>query len=207
MATPRLDHLSKKDWERVYEPAEDSFLLLDALESELSLLRNTLVGLEIGSGSGTIATFVARELLCHMITTDINPDACEITLRTGKHNNVEIDPLLADLASVLRPGLVDLLIFNPPYVVTPPEEVGTNDIAASWAGGIRGRQVIDRLLPLVKTILSPDGIFYMVLINENDPDEIKSILKADGFHSKTIMYRKAGYEGLSIVRFSRSLAS
>ena len=53
----------------------------------------------------------------------------------------------------MRPYLVDVLIFNPPYVPTPKEEVGLRGIEAAWAGGIDGRQVIDEFLPLIQVLI------------------------------------------------------
>lgn len=57
---------------------------------------------------------------------------------------------MTDLISgVALEGSVDILIFNPPYVPTPSEEVNSDGIEASWAGGLHGREVIDRFLLLV----------------------------------------------------------
>jgi release factor glutamine methyltransferase len=39
LPTPSLSHLSKEDFTRVYEPAEDTFILLDALEADAERLR------------------------------------------------------------------------------------------------------------------------------------------------------------------------
>ena len=37
--TPSLAHLKKTDYDNVYEPAEDTFLMMDALEKDAEFLR------------------------------------------------------------------------------------------------------------------------------------------------------------------------
>ena len=46
-------------------------------------------------------------------------------------------------------------------------QVGNMGIEASWAGGEKGREVTDRFLPHVHQLLSPQGLFYLIIIKEN----------------------------------------
>jgi release factor glutamine methyltransferase len=75
--TPDYSHLSVCDFEQVYEPAEDSFLLLDAIEAQieaLDLLRPALC-VEVGPGSGIISAGIGSFLKsgCFIVAVDINP--------------------------------------------------------------------------------------------------------------------------------------
>lgn len=132
-----------------------------------------------------------------------------------------MEPLLPRLS-----GKVDVLLFNPPYVVTPSEEVGSRGIEAAWAGGKRGREVTDRFLPAVAQLLSADGLFYLVTIAENDPgeftkrweetvcqhnelmkyfsEEIITLLGQRGLNGESVMCKRAGNERLAVLRFHRN---
>jgi len=143
LPTPSTSHVS---FDRVYEPAEDSFLMIDTLSSasEKQFLQRRLHGtvplvLEIGSGSGVIIAFVtahskslfSRRDIC-TLAVDINPYACNETISTvvsaqatSRHNEgVFLGAVQSDLDSSLRDNSVDVLIFNPPYV--PTEETPAN---------------------------------------------------------------------------------
>ncbi|KAJ7418048.1 HemK methyltransferase family member 2 [Willisornis vidua] len=169
LPTPRYEHVGQRgSFRDVYEPAEDTFLLLDALEQDAGRLQEARVVLlyvinkshpefslfrieiclEIGSGSGVVSTFLASSILgssALYICTDINPMAAYCTQKTALLNNVHLQPVITDLVKGLSPrlnGKVDLLLFNPPYVVTPSEEVKSHGIQVSWAGGKQGREVV-----------------------------------------------------------------
>nr|XP_054510987.1 methyltransferase N6AMT1 isoform X1 [Agelaius phoeniceus] len=213
LPTPRYEHLGPRGpFQDVYEPAEDTFLLLDALERDADSLREARVDicLEIGSGSGVVSTFLASSILgpnALYICTDINPMAAYCTQETALLNNVHLQPVITDLVKGLSPrlnGKVDLLLFNPPYVVTPSEEVKSQGIEASWAGGKQGREVMDRVFPLVPDLLSPGGLFYLVTIKENNPDEILETMKKSGLKGTRVLSRQAGQEMLTVLRFRKS---
>uniref|UniRef100_A0A673BFX2 Methyltransferase HEMK2 n=1 Tax=Sphaeramia orbicularis TaxID=375764 RepID=A0A673BFX2_9TELE len=209
--TPLYSHAGRGEFSEVYEPAEDSFLLIDALEkdAEMLQLKSPCVCLEVGSGSGVVSAFLASVVgpSALYICTDVNPAAAQCTAMTASCNGVSLQPVLTDLVECLLPwlsGKVDVLLFNPPYVVTPSEEVGSKGIEAAWAGGKRGREVTDRFLPLVAQLLSKKGLFYLVTIAENNPEEIIRLLQECGLRGESCLSTRAGNERLCILRFSWS---
>ncbi|CAL8291061.1 unnamed protein product [Lota lota] len=209
--TPIYAHAGRGRFEEVYEPAEDSFLFIDALEQDADKLQNPSVCLEVGSGSGVVSAFLASVVgpSALYLCTDVNSVAARCTVTTASCNNVALQPVITDLVECLLPrlcGKVDVLLFNPPYVVTPSEEVGGSGIEAAWAGGRRGREVIDRFLPMVTQLLSNRGLFYLVTIAENRPEEITRLLGEAGMTGGLCLARRAHNERLSVLRFHRTLS-
>ncbi|KAF8604945.1 S-adenosyl-L-methionine-dependent methyltransferase [Ceratobasidium sp. AG-I] len=214
--TPDLSHLTKDDLRRVYDPAEDTFLLLDALEQDATFLQELkpTVCVEVGSGSGCVSAFlgsILKDVGSLIISTDINHYASKCTAGTGSKNSVRIDPVVCDLVAPLLPRLfhhVDVLIFNPPYVPTEEEEAlnaqAQGDIAGAWAGGFDGMAITNRLLDNLGNILSPRGYLYLVALKQNDPSAI--IRRMEGrweMVGEIILERRAGREHLFIIRFAR----
>ncbi|KAJ1476642.1 S-adenosyl-L-methionine-dependent methyltransferase [Baffinella frigidus] len=199
--------LGGADWEHVYEPAEDTFLFMDALEADLPFIQEMkpTVVLELGTGSGTISAFLASLYPgpC-FIATDRNPTAATAAQRTFAANEAPVDVVVADLFSGIRVrGGIDILLFNPPYVPTPPDEINSSAIAMSWAGGDKGREVVDRVFADLDKHLSPKGCMYVVALDSNDPKEIAAWMGTKGFRTKVVKKRTAGIERLLILRIWR----
>jgi release factor glutamine methyltransferase len=151
-----------------------------------------------GEVKGTGGQFV-----CY--ATDLNPDAVAATTSTAEAHGVSarVEVVRCDLMGPLKQrlrGTVDLLLFNPPYVLTPSEEVGRGGIAAAWAGGIDGREVLDRLLPDIGGMLAPGGTFLLLLLEQNKPKEVAAVLEAQGLTCKMMATCSADEERLHVMR-------
>ncbi|KAK8844645.1 hypothetical protein IAR55_006492 [Kwoniella newhampshirensis] len=208
LPTPHIAHLTEDDYEHVYEPAEDSFILLDALEADADDLRRSkpTICVEIGSGSGIASTFLSSLLEPNdslIISTDINRYACEATIKTASANDTTLNPILCNLLDPLLPrlkGEIDVLLFNPPYVPTEIHELedtqASRDIGGAWAGGEAGMVVTKMILDQLPHLLSPGGRFYLVAVAQNKPKFIAEELLRRGLRVE----RRAGRELLYVLR-------
>jgi len=109
---------------------------------------------------------------------------------------------------------IDVLLFNPPYVVTPSEEIYdpstkssslSSSLTAAWAGGLRGREVVNRILYDIKSWLRPNGgTFLVVAYAQNDIEEMMSILSnQDGMRVERAKWTKADEESLVVLKAVR----
>ncbi|KAJ3523465.1 hypothetical protein NM688_g8726 [Phlebia brevispora] len=211
--TPDLSHLTREDYEHVYEPAEDTFILLDALEADTNELQEMKpriyaeAGLDQDASQRSSGLYWVMAAVCIFglarvlfltygsvyLTTDINVHAAQCTARTGKQNKITLDPVVGNLADPLLPRLsrnIDLLVFNPPYVPTRGEEALEAqidaDIQGAWAGGKDGMQVTDVLLDQLDDLLSPTGRFYLVAVKDNNIPGIRARMQQrHGIHNRS----------------------
>lgn len=204
METPHQNHINKADFDHVYEPSEDSFLLIDALEKDLNYLKakKPTICLEVGSGSGVVITALGMAFpntIC--ISTDVNFKACVMTKQTAGYNKVQMDAINMDLVAMTKDNLFDVIIFNPPYVVTESGECGGCDISASWAGGWNGREITDRLLEMIPKKLARNGTFYLLLIKENIPEEVIEIMRKHQYKHELVIERRVKNEHQFVFKF------
>lgn len=216
METPYLPRAKfGHDFNDVYEPAEDTFLLLDALEKDLDeLIKNASICIEFGSGSGTVITALSKSLGTRsklLIATDINIHACRTTRKCANHHNQKgIEVLNTNLAECLLhnklDNQVDVLVFNPPYVPTEETETLNNrdcKINLSWAGGKHGRKLIDRFLNqyVVDLLSKPYGVAYLVALEQNNIRELQNLLIDHDIRGSVAIDRQAGAEHLYIIKY------
>ena len=115
---PSMNHLKSMDYQQVYEPSDDTFLLLDALYLDFYLSKrkgndspkfslDRINSLEVGCGTG-VATILLGQILrnrlkdqgtiekfqdsisCRHFITDINEYALETALITANENFIDV---------------------------------------------------------------------------------------------------------------------
>ena len=128
-----LGSIDSKEYRNIYEPNEDTYLLIDALnlESKNSIVaQNPSTVLEIGIGSGAVINSLYMMMKrdgckvdeINFTGTDINPEALVSARKVTEDNKTTIDYKECIFADGIETKM-DIIIFNPPYVVTSEEEL------------------------------------------------------------------------------------
>lgn len=187
----------------VYEPAEDTFLLLDALEKEKWLGTETV--LEVGAGTGIVSIFLSKKVK-KVYSLDINPRAAMCTKKNAAANKARnIRVFCSDLFGAVGGEKFDAIIFNTPYL---PEDSVTEKFAdPSWSGGKSGRAVIELFLAGIKGRIFPGGRVFMVESSLSGYEKTPEFLNKNGFTASVCEKRKLFFEELVVIKAKVILAA
>lgn len=172
--------------EKVYEPAEDSFLFAENLADDLGDCV-----LDMGVGCGILAILSVAKAN-KIVAVDINPYAIRCAKENANISGVQgqiffvegnlFDPFKAN-------EKFDTILFNAPYLPSSISE-GKTWLEHAWIGGVRGRRVIDPFICDAPPHLKSDG---RILLLQSSLSDINKTLRK--FEDKklipTIIARKA----------------
>jgi len=176
---------------QVYQPEADTYLLLDAARAEVKPGDRVL---EIGTGSALIAAELAG--VTGVVATDINPHAA-LCAREKR-----IDVVRNDLFSGIR-STFDLILFNPPYLPTLPEDRIDDWLEYALDGGTSGGEVIGRFAEEVGRVLAPGGRILLLISSLTGLPEVRDIFFRQSFTSEIVMKEKVEDENLYVLRIVR----
>ena len=181
----------------VYNPAEDTFQLLEAIK-----VNDGDHVFEIGTGCGIIALACAQKG-ADVICSDVNPFAVELVKKNYMQNmkllNGNFEVRLGDLFSVLSLGeKFDIIIFNPPYLPTKKDEKVDRWFDTAVDGGISGLDVTTRFLEGLKDYLMPDGRAFFVFSSLSDRKKLEKIIAKNGLKYEVVLSRVFDDEQLDV---------
>lgn len=132
--------------ESVYEPAEDTWLALEAVK-EIQGERRLAVCVDVGAGTGVLG------LQCgvygsYTVLIDVSPCAVYCSLLNSRRMGLDalVDVAQCDNMTCIRCPSEGLAVYNTPYL--PVEDEGLEGLA--WSGGIHEAERLARLVSTCK---------------------------------------------------------
>ena len=184
------DLMDRRDPDLVYQPAEDSRLLGEATRE---FVDEGDVVLDVGTGSGWVAS-VAAEEGAEVVGADLNPHAYREARDRG------IQTVRGNLVEPFRNDAFDVVLFNPPYLPTEPEDEGDDWLETALSGGESGRAVVDPFLDTVRRVLAPDGEVLLLVSSLTGLDEVTDRAAENGLAAEEVDSEKFPFERLVVLR-------
>jgi len=181
--------------ESVYPPELDTALMLRCLRSAQPAGKRVL---DVGTGSGALAVAAALWGASEVVATDVNP-LCELAVQVNSQRyGVQVEFRLGDLFQPVRGERFELITFNPPYLAEEPRDLAS----AAWAGGPRGRRLIDRFVEGVGEHLTPGGAALLLQAESNGLDETLNLARRLGLLVTPVGSQKVAFDRLWVLRIS-----
>ncbi|MBI4392757.1 MAG: methyltransferase [Euryarchaeota archaeon] len=179
----------------VYEPAEDTEAMLEALR-----VRPGQRVLDIGTGTGVLAIQAARAG-GRVVATDVNPYAVALARLNAARNGVAIDVVRASLFQPFR-GRFDVVLFNPPYLPVDPGDRIRGWLNLALDGGETGDAVIEPFLRDLAGHLEPHHGKAFMLVSSftgGGIEQQEGNAQSRGFRVVEVASRRLPYERLAVL--------
>jgi release factor glutamine methyltransferase len=180
----------------VYPPAEDTYLLLDAIE-----LESADSFLEVGCGAGLIA-MAAAGVAKRVVAIDISLNAVRNTIRNMRLNSVEelSGVIQSDLLSALaHDARFSAIALNPPYL---PEDDSVTEMDHAFVGGSSGVELTERFILQAIPHLERNGRIYIVASSLADIERISDFMESEGLQVKVIAEEALFFESIRVLQGS-----
>lgn len=186
----------------VYQPAEDSALLARAAVDDVSRADRVL---EVGTGSGWVAGQVATETSADVVASDLNPHACREAHERARDlaDGGAFAVVAADLVSAFSDEAFDVVLFNPPYLPTDPDNEWDDWMERALSGGESGRDVIEPFLDSVGRVLTSGGRVLLLVSSLTGYETVLDYANARGFAAEKAVEESYPFETLTVVRLTR----
>lgn len=159
---------------------------------------------DVGTGSGCIACAIARERPDTRVLATDRSMAALLVARTnvralGLASRVAV--AAADLLTAVRPGRVDLIVGNPPYLpsATVPAlmpEVGRHEPRLALDGGTDGTACLRQLVDGARRVLRPGGALALETAGAEQARQVATLLAGIGFLEVVVRADLAGVRRL-----------
>lgn len=150
-----MEEIQIKNFEGVYEPAEDSWMVCNYLPNEEGSV------LEIGSGTGIISVHLAKR--GNIVTSvDVNPKAVKATKFNAAQNQVDIEVLEGNMFEKVKGRKFDFIVCNSPYL-PPTDDYNDQELALAVEGGPTGSEFTIELLSKAEKFLKSGGNVYLII--------------------------------------------